>query len=328
TASRDNHAHGGAHGLAAPVVMPAASSGLVVPVVVAESARGGGQNVQVLEPMVGGTGARDGADGVDGRDSGISNLANNPVETVETEIGAEIVRYALRPDSGGPGRWRGGCGLELVFRVLGDDSRLLARGLERMRFRPGGPGGGGPGAPAELVVNEGLPGERRYTKIDMVALRRGDTVTLRTSGAGGHGDPWTRDPGAVLADLRRGLVTEEAAAASYGVAVTSGDDGRPVLDGTATEELRRTPPSPPLGPGPERAAWDAVHDTESADRLVAALFRLPPSRRYARRAAVHTAVLAALPDGFPVTAASAGELAEARTVLRRHTDALEEESTG
>ncbi|MEV7871606.1 hydantoinase B/oxoprolinase family protein [Streptomyces sp. NPDC088124] len=328
TASRVNDALGGALGLAAPEVMPAASSGLVVPVVVAESAPGGGQNVQVLEPMVGGTGARDGADGVDGRDSGISNLANNPVETVETEIGAEIVRYALRPDSGGPGRWRGGCGLELVFRVLGDDSRLLARGLERMRFRPWGTAGGGPGAPAELVINEGLPGERRYTKIDMVALRRGDTVTLRTSGAGGYGDPWTRDPGAVLADLGRGLVTERAAAATYGVAVTTGADGRPVLDETATAELRRTPPAPPAGAGPERAAWDAVHDTEAADRLVAALFRLPPSRRSTRRAAVHTAVLAALPAGFPVTAASAAEVAEARAVLDRRTAALEEEITG
>ncbi|MFJ2214055.1 hydantoinase B/oxoprolinase family protein [Streptomyces sp. NPDC101062] len=325
TASRVNDALGGALGLAAPEVMPAASSGLVVPVVVAESAPGGGQNVQVLEPMVGGTGARDGADGVDGRDSGISNLANNPVETVETEIGAEIVRYALRPDSGGPGRWRGGSGLELVFRVLGDDSRLLARGLERMRFRPWGTAGGGPGAPAELVINEGLPGERRHAKIDMVALRRGDTVTLRTSGAGGYGDPFTRDPRAVLGDLRRGLVTERAAVASYGVAVTTGPDGRPVLDEAATEELRRTPPSPLTGAGPERAAWDAVHDTEAADRLIAALFRLPPSRRYARRAAVHTAVLDVLPEGFPSTAASAAELAEARTVLRRHTDALEEE---
>ena len=53
--------------------------------------------------MIGGTGARYGADGVDGRDSGISNLANNPVETVEAEIGVEILRYALRADSGGPG---------------------------------------------------------------------------------------------------------------------------------------------------------------------------------------------------------------------------------
>jgi N-methylhydantoinase B len=328
TASRVNDALGGALGLAAPEVMPAASSGLVVPVVVAENAPGGGQNVQVLEPMVGGTGARDGADGVDGRDSGISNLANNPVETVETEIGAQIIRYALRPDSGGPGRWRGGCGLELVFRVLDDDCRLLARGLERMRFRPWGSAGGGPGVPAELVVNEGLADERRHTKIDILALRRGDTVTLRTSGAGGYGDPWTRDPLAVLDDVRRGLVTRETAARDYGVAVTTGSDGRPALDETTTLELRRDAPPAPIGTGPERAAWDAVHDTGAADRLVAALFRLPPSRRYSRRAAIHAAVLRDLPDGFPAVAASEAELAAARATLEAHTTELEGEATG
>ncbi|WP_329069506.1 hydantoinase B/oxoprolinase family protein [Streptomyces sp. NBC_01429] len=331
TASRVNDALGGALGLAAPEVMPAASSGLVVPVVVAENAPGGGQNVQVLEPMVGGTGAREGADGVDGRDSGISNLANNPVETVETEIGAEIVRYALRPDSGGPGRWRGGCGLELVFRILGDDCRLLARGLERMRFRPWGAAGGGPGVPAELVVNEGRDDERRHGKIDMVALRKGDTVTLRTSGAGGYGDAWTRDPAAVLDDVRRALVTERAAARDYGVAITTGADGRPALDAPATAELRRTPPNAPHGAGPERAAWDAVHSTEAADRLVAALFALPAAGRYARRAAIHTAVLNELPEGFPSTArtapASETQLTAARAVLDRLTAELEAEST-
>ncbi|MFJ2902426.1 hydantoinase B/oxoprolinase family protein [Streptomyces sp. NPDC087212] len=325
TASRVNDALGGALALAAPEVMPAASSGLVVPVVVAENAPGGGQNVQVLEPMVGGTGARDGADGVDGRDSGISNLANNPVETVETEIGARIVRYALRPDSGGPGRWRGGCGLELVFRVLHDDCRLLARGLERMRFRPWGSAGGGPGAAAELVVNEGRSDAQRHTKIDMLTLRQGDTVTLRTSGAGGHGDPWTRDPGAVLDDVRRGLVTREAAARAYGVAVTADPHGRPALDEAGTRELRSQAPAPVDGAGPERAAWDAVHDTEAADRLVAALFRLPQSRRYARRAAIHTAVLRELPAGFPAVAPSPPQLTAARATLATLMTELEDE---
>ncbi len=323
TASRVNDALGGALGLAAPEVMPAASSGLVVPVVVAKDTPGGNRNVQVLEPMVGGTGARDGHDGVDGRDSGISNLANNPVETVETEIGARIIRYALRPDSGGAGRWRGGCGLELVFQILGDDCQLLARGLERMRFRPWGTSGGGPGAPAELVVNEGRPDERRHAKVDLLDLRGGDTVTLRTSGAGGYGDPWTRDPQAVLADVRRGLVTEEAARRDYGVAITTDDDRRLAVDEAGTRALRRVPQPAPYGPGPERAAWDAVHDTEAADRLIAALFRLPPARRYSTRADVHNAVLRELPSGFPSVPASEDQLAAARVVLDRLTAELE-----
>ncbi|MQY28151.1 hydantoinase B/oxoprolinase family protein [Nocardia aurantia] len=307
TASRVNDALGGALGLAAPEVLPAASSGLVVPVVVAEQ-----DNVQVLEPMVGGTGARYGADGVDGRDSGISNLSNNPVETVETEIGVEILRYGLIPDSGGAGRWRGGCGLELSFRVLDDGARLLARGLERQCFRPWGVRGGGPGAPARLSVN-GVA----VAKVDVLPLRRGDVVTLRTSGAGGYGDPFERDPAAVLRDVRRGVVSAEAAAGEYGV-VLDGDR----VDVGATGRARTRSARTGFGFGPERTAWEAVFDLATADELVRALFTLPARERYRRRAEIVGAVLAELPQGFPRVPAGADELDRARDVLRAGIDAV------
>lgn len=322
SANRVNDAVGGALGLAAPHVLPAASSGLVVPVVVAEQ-RGGRQNVQVLEPMVGGTGAREGADGVDGRDSGISNLSNNPVETVETEIGVEILTYGLRPDSGGAGRWRGGCGLELTFRVLGDGAKLLARGLERMCFRPWGVRGGGPGAPTELIVNAGTPGERRHDKIDVLELARGDVVTLLTSGAGGYGDPFTRDPEAVLRDVERGVVTREAAARAYGVVLGAGET--PVVDEEATRAARERRDEVAPG-GPERQAWESVFDTASVDRLVAALFRLPLAARTARRTALYTTVLAGLPARFPRTAPTAGQAERARRTLAEEIVALERAS--
>jgi N-methylhydantoinase B len=292
TAQRVNDALNGALGLAGPTVLPAASSGLVVPVVVAD---GGG--VQVLEPMTGGTGARDGADGTDGRDPGISNLSNNPVETVETEIGAEILRYSLRPDSGGAGRWRGGCGLELVFRITADSARLLARGLERLCFRPWGMAGGGPGSPTELEVN-GEP----IRKIDMLTLRRGDVVTLRTAGAGGYGDPLQRDPAAVARDVALGLVSEHAARSVYGVFGT---------------ERRVAPGSRSSSFGPEREAWESVFDTATADRLVAALFRRPFDTRQRDRASVYAAVLDVLPAGFPRVPAGPGEVEQARKVLER-----------
>ncbi|MFC7330420.1 hydantoinase B/oxoprolinase family protein [Marinactinospora rubrisoli] len=328
TASRVNDALGGALGQAAREVLPAASSGLVVPVVVAEQ-HASGQNVQVLEPMVGGTGARYDADGVDGRDSGISNLSNNPVETVETEIGVRVLRYALRPDSGGPGRWRGGTGLELSFEVRSDDARLLARGLERLLFRPWGVAGGRSGAPAELVVNEGTPEERRFGKIDMLGLRRGDIVTLRTSGAGGYGDPFDRAVEEVLADVRRGVVSLEAARRDYGVAITVTADG-PAADEAETDRLRaaRPPADPAAEVGPERAAWDAVFDIDAVDRLVAALFRLPIPRRHARRVAVYTTVLAVLPEGFPRTPAAPDEVAAARRALAAEIDRLTAETAG
>ncbi|GAB3403420.1 hydantoinase B/oxoprolinase family protein [Flindersiella endophytica] len=326
-ASRVNDAIGGALGLAAPSVLPAASSGLVVPVVVAEQSAGG-QNVQVLEPMVGGTGARLGADGVDGRDSGISNLSNNPVETVETEIGVEILRYGLRRDSGGAGEWRGGCGLELTFRVLGEGSRLLARGMERLCFRPWGVRGGRPGAATELIVNPGTGAERHHDKIDVLPLRAGDVVTLLTSGAGGYGDPFRRDPSSVLRDVERGVVSAASAAREYGVVIADGS-----VDEPATVRMRSLPrdsahsaATPPGAPGvefgPERQAWESVFDTDTVDRLVAALFRLPLPRRYPTRAALYADVLAELPPGFPKAPATAEQTTAARLLLRSRLDAL------
>lgn len=343
-ASRVNDVLTGALGQAAPWLVPAASSGMVVPVVVAEDTPSG-QNVQVLEPLVGGTGARDGADGVDGRDSGISNLSNNPVETVEPEVRVEVLGYRLRADSGGAGRWRGGCGLELSFRVLAEEARLLARGQERLVFRPWGVHGGGPGSPAELLLDAGTPRERRLGKIDVLPLRRGDVVTLRSSGAGGYGDPLERDPAAVLRDVRRGVVSTEAARADYGVVLTE-RDGQLQVDAPATARKRNrghdrgrdrghggehvpapTPaPDAPtasdrpadgtrVGFGPEREAWDAVFDPASADRLAAALMALPHIRRARRRAEVFTAVLGQLPDGFPQATATAEQVTAARATL-------------
>lgn len=311
-AIRVNDVLNGAFGQALPEVMPAASSGTVIPVVMAEPDGRGGRRVQVIEPMIGGTGARSGRDGVDGRDSGISNLANNPVETVEAELGVEIQRYALRPDSGGAGRWRGGCGMELTFRALTDDTNVLGRGMERLLFRPWGSNGGKPGAPGELIVNRGRPDERRLGKIDVLTINAGDTVTFLTPGAGGWGDPAQRTTDAVLHDLRNGFVTVEAAARDYGVVMRGSE-----LDIEATETrraaLRRA--SGTGTRGPERERWDAVFAPEVMDRLNRHLVALPGSARQRQRRDIFDRVLSGLPDGFPRTEAADDALRSARARL-------------
>jgi N-methylhydantoinase B len=183
-----------------------------------------------------------------------------------------------------------------VFRITADSARLLARGLERLCFRPWGVAGGGPGAPTELEVN-GQP----VRKIDMLTLRRGDVVTLRTAGAGGYGDPLERDPAAVARDVALGLVSESAARSVYGVFGAE----------------RRVVPAPGSAFGPERDAWESVFDTATVDRLVAALFRRPFDTRQRDRASVYAAVLACLPAGFPRVTASPGEVEQAHKVLER-----------
>ncbi|KAB0568112.1 hydantoinase B/oxoprolinase family protein [Brucella pituitosa] len=318
-AIRVNDVLNGAFGKALPDVMPAASSGTVIPVVMAEPDGKGGRRVQVIEPMIGGTGARFGRDGVDGRDSGISNLANNPVETVEAELGVEILHYSLRPDSGGPGQWRGGCGMELTFRALTDDTNVLGRGMERLLFRPWGSYGGQAGLPGALIVNRGRPDERRLGKIDVLNVNAGDTVTFLTPGAGGWGNPHKRDPNAVLGDVLDGFVTRDAAHTEYGVVIHNG-----AIDKDATEAKRQslTDNGATDGFGPERKHWDEVFEPAVMDSLNRALVQLPGSVRQRQRKAIFDAVLPALPEGFPRTKAEASNAHTAAIAFRAAVEKL------
>jgi N-methylhydantoinase B len=85
----------------------------------------------------------------------------------------------------------------------------------------------------------------------------GDVVRVVGAGAGGYGDPFTRDPALVLADIRQGFVTPARAQDDYGVALQDG-----VVDEAATRALRATPgragPAPHFHVGPARAAFEAV----------------------------------------------------------------------
>lgn len=322
-AVRVNDALNGVLGLALPETMPAASGGTIIPVVVAEpAAHGTGQNVQVIEPMVGGTGARQGSDGTDGRDSSISNLANNPVETVEAEAGVQILRYGLRPDSGGAGKWRGGCGQEIVFRVLQDDTTVLARGMERLRFRPWGAAGGEPGVPTRLRLNAQTPQERELGKIDTLPVRAGDVITLQTPGGGGWGSPFERPVEAVLHDVRRGLVSLESARTHYGVAIGERGD----VDAPATERLRRqaTDAAPAARWGSERSHWDAIFENDLLDRLNQALFAFPVGQRRRLRLQTFEAVLAQLPPAFPADAPAPKAAESARASLLAQVLSLEQ----
>jgi N-methylhydantoinase B len=276
-----------------PTLMAAASGGVSTPVVLAEEETAqGDRNVIVLQPMIGGMGARHGHDGVDVRDSGTSNLANNPLESIEAAAAVMVHRYAVRADSGGPGRWRGGCGLEFTFEVLRDGCTVLARGMERCRFPPWGAMGGRPGLPFRVILNRSTAKEQVIGKIDLLEVEAGDIVTILTPGAGGYGDPFLRDPEAVRRDVRLGLVSAEAAARDYGVAVRDG-----AVDDAATAALRAAP-RPPRDTtgfdfGEERDAYEAVFTDGAQRRLVAALFDKPKRQRTKLR---HQVLEATVPD--------------------------------
>lgn len=288
TAVRINDAVVGAIATALPGLIPAPSGGTVVPTVIAEqNPETGTRSVMVIQSLVGGTGAREGADGVDGRDSGLANLYNTPLERSEADADIVVEAYGLRPDSGGAGRWRGGTGLEMRVLIGRSGSAVLGRGLERFVFRPWGVAGGAPGAVCRVILNHGLSDERDLGKLDMYVAEAGDRVTILTTGGGGFGDPYTRDTAAVLRDVVAGFVTPEAAERDYGVIVKDGD-----FDEMATAEARATAAArPPFDFGPEREAWEQVFDDATLCELSERLLKLPATiRAQTRRRVIETAV--------------------------------------
>lgn len=281
----------GALAQALPDVIPAAGAGYIAPIVFTEpDLAKGGLKVNVLEPMVGGTGAHKDGDGLNARDVvDIANLRNSPIEIVESVSGVRILNYALRPDSGGAGCFRGGLGIIFEFEVIEHDCLVTARGQERHRFRPWGMMGGQCGEKAAVFIKRVGGAEfEPLRKIDSLQVDCGDVLRILTPGGGGYGDPCDRDPGLVLTDLRNGLVSVEAARDSYGVVLTK--DG---VDTVATEALRRDRrggAKPDMFSfGPERDAYEAIWSEAAWSRLIDLVFSLPVPLRASMRGRLWTA---------------------------------------
>jgi N-methylhydantoinase B len=265
--------------------------------------------------MIGGGGARPGRDGVDGCDSSIGFLKTTPAETLEAEVPIVVRRYHVIPDSAGPGRHRGGFGVRLDFQVFRPEGLVTARGMERLRFAPWGVAGGTAGATGSVWLNPGTPGERRLSKIDLLALEPGDTLSVRTPGGGGHGDRFARPPEAVLADLASGLISREHALEAYGVVVSGErvDEGATAALRTARAGERVTEP---FDFGAARREHERRWPSHLQDLFIELLMGLPaPYRGYARRT-LHGRI-AALAEQRPVTAEDVTRLVgELRDSLR------------
>jgi N-methylhydantoinase A/oxoprolinase/acetone carboxylase beta subunit/N-methylhydantoinase B/oxoprolinase/acetone carboxylase alpha subunit len=132
-----------------------------------------------------------------------SNVSSTSVEISEHIAPLRVRHKRLRPDSGGPGRHRGGLGQEIALESRSETPVVVSFLAERTMIPAFGVEGGAAGAPGGLLIN----GEPRDPKRQYV-LAPGDVVTLRTPGGGGHGPPEQRDPAAVAADLAAGYVTD------------------------------------------------------------------------------------------------------------------------
>jgi N-methylhydantoinase B len=178
--------------------------------------RHGGQPYLHVMPHAGGWGGFDGGDGEDGLINNVNGgFKDYPVEVFEVKYPAMIRGYGFRPDTGGPGRFRGGCGLYRTFEIDGEASLYLW--FERSVTPGWGLFGGGDGIGPDVVVDPGRETERHMLKANAHPLTAGSVVELRTGGGGGFGDPLEREPSRVARDVRDGFVTIDAAERDYGV---------------------------------------------------------------------------------------------------------------
>jgi len=177
-----------------------------------------------------GWGGRAGGDGNSAQNHIHGNCRNTPIEVFEARFPFRTLGYGLVPDSGGPGRHRGGLAVRRDLEVLAPEVTASAL-MDRAEHGAWGLFGGLPGRCAALLVRRA--GDDRFrdfteafgtispSKLSGVVLRAGDVVRIESAGGGGFGDPREREPDRVLRDVIEGLVSPAEAARAYGVALTA-----------------------------------------------------------------------------------------------------------
>ena len=195
-----------------------------------------GKGYVQYEIIAGGAGARAGKDGISGITVNQSNAKIAPIEIIESEFPTRVTRFELIQDSGGAGEFRGGLGIRREYLNLAD-ARFSIRSMKHI-IPPNGCAGGASGRPGSIWINPDTSEAKRLpTRYADYPLRAGDVFRLDTPGGGGYGDPLARDAERVLADVREGAVSQEAAEHGYGVVL--GREGRSwALDRAATQARR------------------------------------------------------------------------------------------
>lgn len=173
----------GALAQALPDTVPAASQGTMNNLTV-----GGlheGQQFVYYETVGGGIGAGPDGDGASGRHSHMTNTRNTPVEALENTLPLRVLAYALRDDSGGEGRYRGGYGLIRTYRFL--SAATVTVNSERRINAPYGLQGGASGKRGLNTLTRADGTTERLRGKDTVQVQPGDTLTIETPGGGGWG---------------------------------------------------------------------------------------------------------------------------------------------
>lgn len=180
------------------------------------------------ETQGGGFGGRLGKDGMDGVHVHMSNTMNTPIEVLETAYPLRVECYEFREDSGGAGEFRGGLGLRRDIRVC-NHSATFSLLAERHQHTPYGLCGGLDGTPGAAYLHSpdcNTESDQRETRVTETeweqlpektvrTLSSGKTVSIRTPGAGGYGEPEERDRNAIIRDIELGKLSVETAKEHY-----------------------------------------------------------------------------------------------------------------
>jgi N-methylhydantoinase B len=199
--------------------------------------RGDGRRWVMFSFFGGGHGGHPEGDGLNHGNAPISTATIPPIEILEAAYPMFFTQWALRPDSGGPGRHRGGLGAIYEIELLEQSAEVFLFG-ERGNYPPPGVLGGDAGALNKFTFeqDDGEHNPPLASKMNDIKIRQGQHVRLESPGGGGYGPAIERDPAAIARDIRLGYVSREAAKHDYHVIIT--EDGN--VDLTATTELRAT----------------------------------------------------------------------------------------
>ena len=213
--------------------------------------------------MVGGWGGRNGKDGANCTSPlfGVG-LAVQPFEGQERLTPVITSKHEIVTDSGGPGRYRGGCGVEKGGMLTNSERSVMSYCCDRSRNVAWGISGGLPSTPHGVWMNKGLEGEKYLGAVfSNVPIQNGDTFTRPSAGGGGYGDPLLRPAAEVLEDVIDAYVSITRAAIDYGVVVTEidADLDEYEVDEEATKSMR-------VSIAAKRTSWLSEDAQEIAER--------------------------------------------------------------
>jgi N-methylhydantoinase A/oxoprolinase/acetone carboxylase beta subunit/N-methylhydantoinase B/oxoprolinase/acetone carboxylase alpha subunit len=192
-----------------------------------------------------GWGGRYRTDGNDAQNHIHGNCRITPVEVFEVRFPWHTISYGLIPDSGGPGRRRGGLGTRRILEARASEIRLSVF-MDHVKTGAWGFNGGGDGRTAGVYIKR--RGDDRFrsfteafgtvspSKFANILISAGDQVMIESAGGAGYGSPEQREPDLVLRDVGEGFVSEQAARAQYQVAIRH-ENGRLVIDEHETARM-------------------------------------------------------------------------------------------